>query len=224
VPTPPAITRISTSEDYTQALGHGLADLLRPGDVLTLSGQLGSGKTTLVRAIAAGLGIDVGLVSSPTFVFVNQYPIPRGPLAGGQLVHVDAYRLHGVDELEPLGWDRLFDQQTKLAAGKSAAVVEWAERIAGALPPPEQLVRVELVAEGQSQRRITIHAPQSWAGRPRFEQLAEREPTACRATGRWVSPTSPTYPFIDERSRDADMFQWFTGGYKTSREVKPSEE
>src|SRR6185436_10389192 len=82
------LSRTSPCEDYTLALGRGLASLLRPGDVIALHGELGAGKTTLVRAIAQGLRIDPRLVSSPTFVLVNQYPVPKDApaLAGGQLV------------------------------------------------------------------------------------------------------------------------------------------
>lgn len=210
------LDRTSTSEDYTAALGRALAGLLRPGDVLALQGQLGAGKTTLVRAIAAGLGIDARLVASPTFVLVNQYPIPvggAGPLVGGQLVHIDAYRLKSAEDLEPLGWDQFMSDTG--AKSNAAVIIEWAERIAEALPPGT--ARVRLTAAGGHTRQITLDLPASWESREGFENFRDREPTACRVTGRWVPPTSKTYPFIDERSREVDLYQWFTSGYKTSR-------
>lgn len=218
------ITRTSTSEDYTAALGQALASLLRSGDVIALHGELGAGKTTLVRAIAQGLGIDPSLVSSPTFVLVNQYPIPAGPspLSRGQLIHVDAYRLTSTDDLEHLGWDQLLDPTTGAAKGNAAAIIEWAGKIEDALPAHH--ATLQLATLDQSTREITLDLPASWEEREGFEHFAEREPIRCRVTGRWVAPTSRTYPFIDDRSRDADMYQWFTGGYKTSREMKPTDE
>src|SRR5690349_20654727 len=100
-------TRRSTSPEYTQALGRSLARVLAPGDVILLEGDLGAGKTTFVRALASGLGIDPGTVSSPTFVMVNQYR-PAAP-GSPELVHVDAYRLRSPDDLDSLGWDQFFD-------------------------------------------------------------------------------------------------------------------
>jgi tRNA threonylcarbamoyladenosine biosynthesis protein TsaE len=212
--------RHSTEEGYTRALAAGLASVLAPGDVIALEGELGAGKTTFVRGLAEGLGVDQAMVSSPTFVFINQYPATKGALAGGHLTHVDAYRLISEEDLEPLGWDRLFDEAGR-AAGLSAAVIEWPKRIEPALP--RDCARVSITSEGSSHRRIEVSLPESWAGRARLEWLCEREPITCRVTGRWVSPTAPTYPFIDEKARDADMYQWFTGGYKTSRELRQGE-
>jgi tRNA A37 threonylcarbamoyladenosine biosynthesis protein TsaE len=165
------------------------------------------------------------MVSSPTFVFVNQYPVPPGAthaLAGGRVTHVDAYRLTSEEDLDALGWDRLFDPATGYAAEDSTALIEWPRRIAGALP--QDVAWVEFAASGPSRRQITLRLPASWEGRKLMEWLRDREPTRCRVTGRWVSPTAATYPFIDERSREVDMYQWFTGGYRTSRDPKPDDE
>lgn len=97
------IERHVASLEDTRALARDLAGVLAPGDVVLLDGELGAGKTTLVRALVGALGGDEGLVSSPTFVVVNEYPIP----GGRTLVHADAYRLSGPDDLDALGWDRL---------------------------------------------------------------------------------------------------------------------
>jgi len=218
------IERLSTSEGYTGALAAGLAAVLEPGDVVAMEGDLGAGKTTFVRGLAGALGVDRAMVSSPTFVFINQYPVPPGtaPLSGGHLTHVDAYRLTGVEDLDPLGWDRLFSQATRRALGRSAAVIEWPRRIEGALP--DECAWIEVAAAGPTSRQFTLRLPASWEPRRLLDWLRDREPTVCRVTKRWVSPTSATYPFIDDRARDVDMYQWFTGGYGTSREVRPTDE
>ncbi|ONK12021.1 tRNA (adenosine(37)-N6)-threonylcarbamoyltransferase complex ATPase subunit type 1 TsaE [Streptomyces sp. MP131-18] len=96
--------------------GRRLAALLRPGDLVLLTGPLGAGKTTLTRGIGEGLGVR-GAVTSPTFVIARVHP----PLGGGPpLVHVDAYRLAGgLDEMEDLDLD--------VALPESVVVVEWGE-------------------------------------------------------------------------------------------------
>jgi len=109
--------------DDTAALAARLAPLLRPGDILALDAPMGAGKTTFIRALAHALGTPPGLVSSPTFVLAHQYPTAPG----FTLVHIDAYRLNSAEDLDALGWDRL-------AAGTNVVVIEWAPRIADALP------------------------------------------------------------------------------------------
>lgn len=102
--------------EETQRFGRALARLLRPGDLLLLSGELGAGKTTLTRGIGAGLDVR-GPVASPTFVIARVHPALSG---GPALVHVDAYRLGGgLDEMEDLDLD--------LALPESVVVVEWGE-------------------------------------------------------------------------------------------------
>jgi tRNA threonylcarbamoyladenosine biosynthesis protein TsaE len=103
---------IPTADDMRR-LGERLATVLRAGDLVVLAGDLGAGKTTLTQGIGAGLGVR-GQITSPTFVIARVHP----PLAGGPaLVHVDAYRLHGWDELEDLDLEASFDD--------SVTVVEW---------------------------------------------------------------------------------------------------
>lgn len=102
--------------DGMRELGRRLAALLRPGDLVLLSGELGAGKTTLTRGLGEGLGVR-GAVTSPTFVIARVHP----PLAAGPaLVHVDAYRLGGgLDEMEDLDLD--------VSLPESVVVVEWGE-------------------------------------------------------------------------------------------------
>ncbi|GCD44972.1 tRNA (adenosine(37)-N6)-threonylcarbamoyltransferase complex ATPase subunit type 1 TsaE [Streptomyces paromomycinus] len=104
------------SPQRMQELGRALAGLLRPGDLVLLTGELGAGKTTLTRGLGEGLGVR-GAVTSPTFVIARVHP----PLAGGPaLVHVDAYRLGGgLDEMEDLDLD--------VSLPESVVVVEWGD-------------------------------------------------------------------------------------------------
>jgi tRNA threonylcarbamoyl adenosine modification protein YjeE len=103
----------------TNRLGSELGQVLELGDVLAIDGELGSGKTTLIRAIVAGLGGDPQDVSSPTFTLVNRY---QGRLP---IVHLDAYRLQGGQDLAALGFDEL--------AQESVVLIEWALRVRSAL-------------------------------------------------------------------------------------------
>ena len=197
----------------TDSLGAAVAPLLEAGDVLALEGELGSGKTALVRAIAVARGVDPALISSPTFVIVNEYPVAGGtPLA-----HVDAYRLSSRDDLDPLGWDRLGD-------GSCVLLVEWAGRIADALPP-ERTARLALRATGEASRHATLDVPESWARRPVLDALRvlaipARAPTTCPVTGKPVPSDSLTWPFADERARMADLYRWFSGSYNLSRPIE----
>jgi tRNA threonylcarbamoyladenosine biosynthesis protein TsaE len=202
----------------TAALGASLAQVLEAGDVLALEGDLGAGKTTLVRAVATARGIDPALVSSPTFVIVNEYP-PARP-GDAPLVHVDAYRLASPEDLEPLGWDQL-------AEGSSVLLIEWAERIAQALPQ-DRTARLALRSTGEHSRAASLDAPDEWSTRAGIEFLRSlaipsREPTTCPVTGRHVPADSPTWPFADERARMADLYRWFSGQYGMSRGVEESD-
>jgi len=115
----------------TERLGRELGARLRAGDLVVLSGPLGAGKTVLARGIGAGLGVP-GPVTSPTFVIAREHP--AGP-RGVPLVHVDAYRLDGLDELDDL------DLDTDLV--DAAVVVEWGEGLAERLAQEHLLVRLD---------------------------------------------------------------------------------
>ncbi|MER5459325.1 tRNA (adenosine(37)-N6)-threonylcarbamoyltransferase complex ATPase subunit type 1 TsaE [Streptomyces sp. NPDC002668] len=104
------------SPEQMQELGRRLAKLLRPGDLVMLTGELGAGKTTLTRGLGEGLGVR-GAVTSPTFVISRIHPSLTG---GPALVHVDAYRLGGgLDEMEDLDLD--------VSLPESVVVVEWGD-------------------------------------------------------------------------------------------------
>jgi len=136
--------RVTASEDETQAVGRELAVMLHAGDVLLLSGDLGAGKTTFVRGLAEGLGIDPGEVSSPTFTLVHEY---RGN--GLTLYHADLYRLERA-ATDDLGLEEIGFKDGVLA-------IEWPDRLSHALPGA-RWVRLEVVNE--ESRRITIGPPE----------------------------------------------------------------
>lgn len=127
---------ISRNPDQTRRLGARLGAMLKTGDLVCLSGDLGSGKTTLVQGIAAGWG-SLDKVSSPSFVLVNVYRHPQGR----RLYHLDAYRLSDSAEAEDL------DVLGMLENG--AMVVEWADRIRSALPAACLWVNLRWVDEEQ---------------------------------------------------------------------------
>jgi tRNA threonylcarbamoyladenosine biosynthesis protein TsaE len=227
VPAPPIhLTFRSASEDETVALGVALGRTLRAGDALALDGELGAGKTRLVRGIAEGMGLDPAQVSSPTYVLVHEYAARHGGgTAPTPLLHVDAYRLAGPDDLDSLGWDRVL-------GAYGVVVVEWAARIMDALLPEPSLGRMRIQADGPDARRLDLLAPPAWAQRPQWRgllALAQRPADAgavlppgwarCPVTGKAVPPDAPTYPFADDRARMADLGKWLTGAYTVSREL-----
>jgi tRNA threonylcarbamoyladenosine biosynthesis protein TsaE len=135
-------------ESATRELGRRLAAQLRRGDVMTLSGPLGVGKTALVRAIIAALGHS-GEVPSPTFAIVQPYEELDPPVW-----HVDLYRLEDKGELDELGLDSL---------GDAVLLVEWPER-AGETSWPEALrLRLDFAEDGA--RRLTADVPPAWQDR-----------------------------------------------------------
>ena len=124
----------SRGPEQTRRLGLRLGSLLQVGDLVCLSGDLGTGKTTLVQGMAQGWG-SLDPVSSPTFVLVNMYRRPDGV----PLRHLDAYRLHKAVEAEDL------DLILMLETG--ALVVEWAERISAALPADSLWIKMRWMAD-----------------------------------------------------------------------------
>jgi tRNA threonylcarbamoyladenosine biosynthesis protein TsaE len=128
----------------TETLGRALGRVLTPGSVIALNGPLGAGKTHLVRAVAEGLDVvNPAAVNSPTFVLIQEYPA-RLPM-----FHFDAYRLSGEGEFLALGVDEYF------AAG-GVCLIEWAEKVAGCLPPDRLEVAIEIV--GETARRWVVTA------------------------------------------------------------------
>lgn len=127
------------SLEETMAFGQRLGRLLFPGAVVALTGQLGAGKTHLVRAIAEGLGItDSRVVNSPTFVLIQEYDA-RLPI-----YHFDAYRLRDPREFFDLGVHEYF-------AGDGVCLVEWADRVAPCLPAEHLRILIRITGERMRQ-------------------------------------------------------------------------
>jgi tRNA threonylcarbamoyladenosine biosynthesis protein TsaE len=127
---------ISRSNEQTRRVGMRLGALLKPGDMVALVGDLGSGKTTLVQGIAAGWG-SLDTVSSPTFVIVNVYR----HTGGLRLFHMDAYRLNGSNEALDLDLESMLDQ--------GPMIVEWAERVQSVLPDQGLWVQLNYIDDVQ---------------------------------------------------------------------------
>jgi tRNA threonylcarbamoyladenosine biosynthesis protein TsaE len=132
---------LSTSAEETERAGAELAAALRPGDVVLVSGELGTGKTTFVRGALHALGVD-GPVTSPTFVVGVAYQGRNGPLA-----HLDLYRLGGMAGEDPGLLDPFFAPDT-------IAFVEWPECAPGAWPHERVVRHVELAHAGGDSREI----------------------------------------------------------------------
>jgi tRNA threonylcarbamoyladenosine biosynthesis protein TsaE len=134
---------ISNSLEETIEFGRKLGSQLKGGEIIGICGQLGSGKTHLIKGIAAGAGAkDYKDVNSPTFVIVNEY---SGRL---DIYHIDAYRLNSVSEFEMLGFD-------DFCYSNSVVLIEWVDKIELALRDIDY-IRIELEHAGESNRKIHI--------------------------------------------------------------------
>ena len=131
---------ITQSEKETEEFGKELAGLIHAPAVLCMYGELGAGKTALVRGLAEGMGLDC-TVSSPTFTIVNEY------LGGRDLIHFDMYRLGSADELFDIGWEDYLRRNAILA-------VEWSENVEDAFDGSETVIRFEKLSD--TGRRITV--------------------------------------------------------------------
>lgn len=141
----------SPSPEATHAVARALSSVLEEGGlVIALHGPLGAGKTGFVKGLAEGLGLDPGLVTSPTFVIANEYPPSE---RGVRLVHLDLYRLERATELESAGFLDVLDAQ-------SVVVIEWADRMPEALPADR--LEIELSppspGAGEFERFISVSA------------------------------------------------------------------
>jgi tRNA threonylcarbamoyladenosine biosynthesis protein TsaE len=135
--------RTTRSARATFELGVRLGAALQPGDVLSLVGDLGAGKTQLVRGICRGAGVPDSEVASPSFAIVATY---HGRLP---VHHADLYRVADEDELRAIGFD-------ELVGGEGALIVEWADRAPGALPAEQLEIRLEHDERADSTRHLTI--------------------------------------------------------------------
>ncbi len=121
-----------------------LKRLIKPGDVVALSGPLAAGKTTLVAALLEGFGYD-GNVASPTFVIERRYPLKNGKI--NEVLHLDFYRLSS-EQIGSLDWlDNAGEKGT-------LTLIEWPERVAGQLPPKTKTIKLEIIND--KTRRLTF--------------------------------------------------------------------
>ena len=131
------------SAQETFALGERIGREAKPGEIYTLTGDLGVGKTVLTQGVASGLGI-VGTVNSPTFTILQVYENGRLPF-----YHFDVYRIGDEEEMEEIGYEDCF-------FGGGVCLIEWAERISGILPEMRILIEKDLAC-GLDYRKITIN-------------------------------------------------------------------
>lgn len=143
----------TNSAEETIALGEKVGELLKGGDLIAYSGDLGAGKTTITRGISIGMGLG-DEVTSPTFALVNEY---RG--AGLSLIHFDMYRINSSADLETTGFFDYMDEDSVLA-------VEWSENIAEEIP--DNAIRIDIQRVDDDTRIIDIETND---GDDRFENI-----------------------------------------------------
>ncbi|MEO7288694.1 MAG: tRNA (adenosine(37)-N6)-threonylcarbamoyltransferase complex ATPase subunit type 1 TsaE, partial [Jatrophihabitantaceae bacterium] len=144
-------TRTLVDVAATRALGARLAGAVRPGDLIVLSGPLGAGKTALTQGIGTGLGVR-GNVVSPTFVIARAHAGGRLPL-----VHVDAYRLGSLDEVDDLDLD--------VSVADSVTVVEWGSGLVEQLSDARLEIRLDRQADSETRELTLVPVGGDWAAR-----------------------------------------------------------
>ncbi|MEE9912551.1 MAG: tRNA (adenosine(37)-N6)-threonylcarbamoyltransferase complex ATPase subunit type 1 TsaE [Deltaproteobacteria bacterium] len=136
----------SESAEQTFALGRAIGEKAGEGDVFALSGELGAGKTCFTGGLARGIGVGEDYaITSPTFTLINEYP------GRCRLYHFDVYRLNQIDELDDLGYDEYM-------SGKGVVTIEWAEKIANALPIGT--ISINFIYIDENKRIIRISGPE----------------------------------------------------------------
>jgi tRNA threonylcarbamoyladenosine biosynthesis protein TsaE len=133
----------SHSEAETEALAEKLVGSFKGGDVLVLTGKLGSGKTVFVKGLARGRGIDEHLVNSPSFTIVNEYP---GNLP---LYHFDLYRMKHTEELYEIGLDDYLSRDGVIA-------IEWGEKAEPLLPHPHYSIEFTILSDTEREINIAL--------------------------------------------------------------------
>lgn len=138
------ISVFSRTEDCSQALGRRIGEILEPGDILALRGELGAGKTLFARNIAYGLGVPPEIpITSPTFTVINEY---EGRL---HIYHLDLYRLTTPEDLESIPWQEAL-------YGGGVSLIEWPERMEDALPEERWDIHIEVT--GDTTRTFVVEA------------------------------------------------------------------
>lgn len=138
---------LSNSKAETYEIASKIAQQLKGDEILALSGELGSGKTTFVQGLAAALGLK-NQITSPTFVLLREYKIESSKSKIKNLIHVDAYRMESERDVESIGLSEYLNDK------KNLVVIEWPEKIAKILPSGKKLIKFEYVDENK--RKIII--------------------------------------------------------------------
>ena len=139
---------ITKSEQETREFGQMLAKSIKPGTVLGLTGELGSGKTQLVKGLAGGLRMK-GVIASPTFAILKSYKLKVASRKWQNLIHVDCYRLNNPRELLDLGLEEY------IKSGNNIIAIEWAEQVKSILP--KHTIWIRFKVNGKNEREIEIN-------------------------------------------------------------------
>jgi len=151
---------VSHSPEQTQRLGVRLGELIKPGDLICLAGDLGAGKTTLAQGIARGWG-SLDAVTSPTFVLINEYHRADGQT----LYHFDAFRLADPGQAAMLGLSEVLE-------GGGPVLVEWPERVGDCLPEQALWVRLKWVDDLRRGMRMQAVGPRAEVSLKQFRKAA----------------------------------------------------
>ena len=181
----PLVWRIETADESgTREAAEQVAGLVGAGDLVTLTGDLGAGKTAFARALIRKLTGDPDLdVPSPTFTLMQVYETEKFPI-----VHADLYRIGNPSELTELGWDEATDS--------ALVLVEWAERAGGALPAERLDVRLTISPGSDDKRIIELSGFGAFAARLAPADDVHRHPPEARHP---VDPTHPVAPVPESK-------------------------
>jgi tRNA threonylcarbamoyladenosine biosynthesis protein TsaE len=188
---------VSRSPEETRILGAALAPLLVPGDVVSLSGDLGAGKTVFVQGLATALGV-MEQVTSPTFTIVHEY---KGRYT---ILHVDVYRLNSFQEVLDLGFEELLDPSAVM-------LVEWGEAVAPLLPRRHLTVDMRRDAVEDEHRRVTF-VPHGFDWRRKLESMRRTAETLLDA----MSPPDTPAPSFEEGTSTHEWRHTGGGGSPTT--------
>jgi tRNA threonylcarbamoyladenosine biosynthesis protein TsaE len=140
---PKILNIISHSEAETFALGEKLAAVIRDGELVVLSGELGAGKTVFVKGLAKGMGINEEAATSPTFSIVHEYIGKR------ELYHLDLYRMTDTIELNEIGWNDYLQRQ-------GVVVIEWGEKAGEFLPEVYYLIEFNSLNDNEREINVSL--------------------------------------------------------------------
>lgn len=227
-------TTTSPSVETTLAIGEIIGSMVRAGDVIALNGELGAGKTQMVRGIASGMGCEHAMVASPTYVLVHEYAASAGKPV---LVHIDAYRLKSLEDLESIGWEFSAGDQLSDLRKDAVVAVEWADRLGDLIGDDLFTIQLEHADEG---RTITLAAQGSWLQRAeslcrklddvilKYTKKAEKTVQnatmkKCPTCKKMLEQPTEFSPFCSKQCKLADLNRWFKGDYTISRPIEQSD-